>query len=292
MSVLEKASELIDCLGQAGEPVSLAYVRSALDMPKSSTHRLLGELAGLGIVRRTDDGRYSLGPRLLYWASRGRDVRPAGRGEPAMRHLRDQVGESVHLYVRERDTRTCIAAVEARHELRRSSSSAVRCRSGRARPASCCWRSRTRTSSDLSCAAPGATRPASPMPRGRDSAASSSRSAPSAGRRPSGSARTAWQRPPRRSSTLASAWVAALCVSGPTTRLNPERLAAMRRPLEGRSGRDQRAAAPRLTALTGQLRAATAGCGRRRRSAPRRRTPGPCRRRRRRSASRRPGAPS
>jgi len=35
-----------------------------------------------------------------------------------MRHLRDQVGESVHLYVRERDTRTCIAAVEARHELR------------------------------------------------------------------------------------------------------------------------------------------------------------------------------
>ena len=67
MSVLEKASDLIDCLGQAGEPVSLAYVRSALAMPKSSTHRMLSELAVLGIVRRTEDGRYSLGPRLLYW---------------------------------------------------------------------------------------------------------------------------------------------------------------------------------------------------------------------------------
>jgi DNA-binding IclR family transcriptional regulator len=119
MSVLEKASELIDCLGQAGEPVSLAYVRSALQMPKSSTHRLLGDLAGLGIVRRTEDGRYSLGPRLLYWgeaAAETFDLRAIA--EPAMRHLRDQVGESVHLYVRDDDTRICIAAVEARHELR------------------------------------------------------------------------------------------------------------------------------------------------------------------------------
>ena len=35
-----------------------------------------------------------------------------------MRRLRDEVGESVHLYVRDEDTRICIAAVEARHELR------------------------------------------------------------------------------------------------------------------------------------------------------------------------------
>ena len=119
MSVLEKASELIDCLGHAGEPVSLAFVRSALDMPKSSTHRLLGELAGLGIVRRTEDGRYSLGPRLLYWgeaAAETFDLRVVA--EPSMRRLRDAVGESVHLYLRDKDTRVCIAAVEARHELR------------------------------------------------------------------------------------------------------------------------------------------------------------------------------
>ena len=119
MSVLEKASDLIDCLGQAGEPVTLAHVRSALAMPKSSTHRLLSELAALGIVRRTEDGRYSLGPRLLYWgeaAAETFDLRAIA--EPTMRQLRDEVGESVHLYVRDEDTRICIAAVEARHELR------------------------------------------------------------------------------------------------------------------------------------------------------------------------------
>ena len=119
MSVLEKASELVDCLGQAGEPVTLAYVRSALDMPKSSTHRLLNDLAALGIVRRTEDGRYSLGPRLLYWGEAAADTfdLPA-IAETPMRNLRDAVEESVHLYIREHDTRICIAAVEGRQVLR------------------------------------------------------------------------------------------------------------------------------------------------------------------------------
>jgi DNA-binding IclR family transcriptional regulator len=119
MSVLEKASDLIDCLGRAGEPVTLAYVRAALGMPKSSTHRLLGELATLGIVRRTEDGRYSLGPRLLYWGEAAADTFDLRAvADQPMRRLRDEVGESVHLYVREHDTRICIAAVEGRHELR------------------------------------------------------------------------------------------------------------------------------------------------------------------------------
>ena len=119
MSVLEKASDLIDCLGRAGEPVTLGHVRSALGMPKSSTHRLLNELAALGIVRRTEDGRYSLGPRLLYWGEAAADTFDLRAvADQPMRRLRDELGESVHLYVREHDTRICIAAVEGRHELR------------------------------------------------------------------------------------------------------------------------------------------------------------------------------
>ena len=119
MSVLEKASDLIDALGRAGEPVTLNYVRSVLGMPKSSTHHLLAELASLGIVRRTEDGRYSLGPRLLYWGEAAADTFDMRAiADQPMRRLRDELGESIHLYVREHDTRICIAAVEARHELR------------------------------------------------------------------------------------------------------------------------------------------------------------------------------
>jgi len=119
MSVLEKASELIDALGQAGEPLPLGRVRTLLGTPKSSTHRLLNELAALGIVRRTEDGRYSLGPRLLYWGEAAADTFDMRAiAEQPMRGLRDELGESIHLYVREQDTRICIAAVEGRHELR------------------------------------------------------------------------------------------------------------------------------------------------------------------------------
>jgi DNA-binding IclR family transcriptional regulator len=119
MSVLQKASDLIDCLGRAGEPVTLGHVRSELDMPKSSTHRLLNELAALGIVRRTDDGRYSLGPRLLYWGEAAADTFDLRQvAEHAMRRLRDELDESVHLYIRDHDTRICIAAVEGRQMLR------------------------------------------------------------------------------------------------------------------------------------------------------------------------------
>lgn len=119
MSVLEKAADLIDCLGRADEAVSLAFINTELGMPKSSTHRLLRDLTRLGIARRTEDGQYSLGPRLLYWgeaAAEKFDLRIIA--EPTMRRLRDEVGESVHLYLRDQTTRVCIAAVEARHELR------------------------------------------------------------------------------------------------------------------------------------------------------------------------------
>jgi DNA-binding IclR family transcriptional regulator len=119
MSVLQKASDLIDALGQAGEPVTLAQVRAVLGTPKSSTHYLLAELAALGIVRRTEDGRYSLGPRLLYWGEAAADTFDMRAiADQQMRRLRDELGESIHLYVREHDTRICIAAVEGRHELR------------------------------------------------------------------------------------------------------------------------------------------------------------------------------
>jgi DNA-binding IclR family transcriptional regulator len=88
-------------------------------MPKSSTHRLLNDLAALGIVRRTEDGLYSLGPRLLYWGEAAADTFDLRAvAEAPMRSLRDQIGESVHLYIRENDTRICIAAVEGRHVLR------------------------------------------------------------------------------------------------------------------------------------------------------------------------------
>jgi len=232
MSVLEKASDLIDCLGQAGEPVSLAYVRSALDMPKSSTHRMLSELAALGIVRRTEDGRYSLGPRLLYWgeaAAETFDLRAVA--EPPMRRLRDELGESVHLYVRDHDTRICIAAVEARHELRPfiQLGRPLPLRAGAAGKLLLAFADEEVQRHELRRAkldgeklpnAPGA-RLADQLERIR-----SERWAMSVGEREDGVAAVATVVQDSRARV-----VAALCISGPTTRLTSARLDEVRKPL-------------------------------------------------------------
>lgn len=237
MSVLEKASDLIDYLGQAGEPVTLAQVRSALAMPKSSTHRLLSELAGLGIVRRTNDGRYSLGPRLLYWgeaAAETFELRVIA--DPPMRRLRDAIGESVHLYIRDEDTRICFAAVEARHELRPfiQLGRPLPLRAGAAGKVLLAFadddvrlREVERAASD------SATMPNAPGERLAEQLDQIrlERWAISQGERENGVAAIA--------TTVVDSTarvVASLCISGPTVRLTRQRLEEMREPLQRSAG--------------------------------------------------------
>ena len=225
MSVLEKASDLIDCLGRAGEPVTLGYVRSVLGTPKSSTHRLLAELASLGIVRRTEDGRYSLGPRLLYWGEAAADTFDMRAiADQPMRRLRDELGESIHLYVREHDTRICIAAVEGRHELRPfiQLGQPLPLRVGRRRQAAAgvC---RSRSSGASSWRAPLATATTCPTRPAQGCASSwrqirRDRWATSVGEREEGVSAAATAIVDSRDRV-----VAALCVSAPTTRLGAGR---------------------------------------------------------------------
>ena len=233
MSVLEKASDLIDCLGRAGEPVTLGFVREALGMPKSSTHRLLNELAALGIVRRTEDGRYSLGPRLLYWGEAAADTFDLRAvAEQPMRRLRDDVGESVHLYVRDHDTRICIAAVEGRHELRPfiQLGRPLPLRVGAAGKLLLAFAGREVQELELERArADAETMPNAPGARLAEQLKQihSDRWATSVGEREEGVSAAATAIVDSRDRV-----VAALCISAPTTRLGEERFDQMRRPLK------------------------------------------------------------
>lgn len=119
MSVLVKTTQAIDSLARAGRPMRLAEVAEDLGLPKSSVHRLLTELTELRIARRTPEGLFALGPRLLSWGASAADsfvIR--GVAEPWMHRLRDSTGESVHLYIRHGSHRVCLASVEGRAALR------------------------------------------------------------------------------------------------------------------------------------------------------------------------------
>lgn len=119
MSVLEKATRILDVVAESPDAATLTTIAQRLGQPRSSTHRLLSELVQLGLLFRVGAANYAPGPRLVRWgevASGGNDIVRLSRA--AMVALRDEVGESVHLYVRQRDRRVCVSAVEGNYELR------------------------------------------------------------------------------------------------------------------------------------------------------------------------------
>lgn len=119
MSVLEKAVSVIEVLGRAEGPLRLGAIADATVLPKSSLHRLLAELSAHGLVHRAGEGQYSLGRRLVHWgqlADTSFAVQDVARS--TMARLRDEVAESVYLYVPEADHRVCVLALDAPHQVR------------------------------------------------------------------------------------------------------------------------------------------------------------------------------
>ncbi|CAN5539256.1 IclR family transcriptional regulator [soil metagenome] len=111
VGVLDKSVEIMALLAEDG-PTSLTEVVESPGIPRPTAHRLLAALEAHHLVAR-DNGRYRLGLRLLGWgekAAAGTKLVDVAR--PVLEELRDETGESVQLYVREGDRRVCVAAVE------------------------------------------------------------------------------------------------------------------------------------------------------------------------------------
>jgi DNA-binding IclR family transcriptional regulator len=60
-----RAARLLDAVASASEPLSLTALRRQLALPKSSTLSLCTSLATTGLLRRSEEGTYHLGPRLV-----------------------------------------------------------------------------------------------------------------------------------------------------------------------------------------------------------------------------------
>jgi DNA-binding IclR family transcriptional regulator len=119
MSVLAKATRILDLVAEAPDDATLTSIAQRLGQPRSSTHRLLSELVQLGLLFRVGTASYVPGPRLAHWAASAGTAGDIVRiAKPVMVRLRDDVRESVHLYVRQRDRRVCVYAVEGSYELR------------------------------------------------------------------------------------------------------------------------------------------------------------------------------
>lgn len=104
IQVIDRAVLLLEALGRYGEAVSLKLLAADTGLHPSTAHRILGALAEHGLVEKIGATGWQLGAKLLQLGHRvrvGRDVRREAR--PIMDWLRDEIGESVNLTLREGD---------------------------------------------------------------------------------------------------------------------------------------------------------------------------------------------
>lgn len=117
VGVLDKAMMVLGALED--EPRTLGGLVDATGLSRATAHRLATALAAHGLVRRDDEGRFSLGLRLIALGHAAAEALPAWLdARPALEWLRAETAESVQLYVRDGDERVCVESLEAPHELR------------------------------------------------------------------------------------------------------------------------------------------------------------------------------
>jgi DNA-binding IclR family transcriptional regulator len=104
IQVIDRAAALLDAIARYPEPVSLKVLGAETGLHPSTAHRILAALIQNRFVERDAAGHYRLGLRLLQLGVRLHgDVDMRAIARPVMEALRDKLGESVNLTIREGD---------------------------------------------------------------------------------------------------------------------------------------------------------------------------------------------
>jgi DNA-binding IclR family transcriptional regulator len=104
IQVIDRMAKLLDVISGHDEPASLKILSAETGLHPSTAFRILSSLAEHGYIERTARGNYQLGAKLMQLGSRvsaSVDIRKVAL--PLMEKLRDRLGETVNLAVREED---------------------------------------------------------------------------------------------------------------------------------------------------------------------------------------------
>jgi DNA-binding IclR family transcriptional regulator len=119
IQVIDRMVTVLDALAAQEAGASLKYLSAETGLHPSTAFRILASLIQHGFVVRDEAGLYLLGPHLLRLASKvrvGLDVRAVAR--PEMEWLRDQLGETVNLTVRQGDEVVYVERVTSNRMMR------------------------------------------------------------------------------------------------------------------------------------------------------------------------------
>ena len=122
VQVLDRSFHILDALAAAKAEVSPAELASSLRLHKSTVHRLLIVLESQRFIRRTTDGRYGLGTKLIEMGSRAvEQLDLGGHAMPFLRRLVEETGETAHISILSGTEMISIANAPSRWTLSRPS---------------------------------------------------------------------------------------------------------------------------------------------------------------------------
>jgi IclR family acetate operon transcriptional repressor len=113
---VERALDIVEVLAASG-PLGLSEVAAAAGLAEGTAHRLLRTLVARGFARQGADRRYALGTRLLGLADGARRA-TAALARPYLTRLVELSGETANLAVLEGDHVVYVAQVPSAHRLR------------------------------------------------------------------------------------------------------------------------------------------------------------------------------
>ena len=97
---IDRAAQLLVDVVEAPQPPSIGELSERAGLPKSTTSRLVGALERQGLVQRLGArGRLRPGPVLLRYASRDASQSLVELAQPSLRRLADASGETINLAV-------------------------------------------------------------------------------------------------------------------------------------------------------------------------------------------------
>jgi DNA-binding IclR family transcriptional regulator len=100
VQVLDRSFAILDALAVATQELSPTELAGRLKLHKSTIHRLLVVLENQRFIRRTADGKYVLGTKLIEMGSRAMEQLDLGEhATPFLRRLVEETGETAHVSV-------------------------------------------------------------------------------------------------------------------------------------------------------------------------------------------------
>lgn len=117
---IDRTMEVFSLLERRPGGASLRDLATVLALPRTSVYRILNSLETHGMVRRSGEGAYTLGPRLTSLAARvlaeGQPYDIAAIATPHMERLSGQVGEACKLSVLDGNGARVLMAVQGTRE--------------------------------------------------------------------------------------------------------------------------------------------------------------------------------